>query len=267
MVDFLFNIWKPLLEILIIWFVFYMLLAFIKGTRAVQVLKGLVILFVAFFIAQRLELTTINWVLTKLFAISVVAFLIIFQPELRRGLARIGKGRLFGVLLKEEELVDEISKACEWLAKRKIGAIIALEREIGLRIYIEGGIPLDSKVTSELIQAIFTPGAPLHDGGIIIQHERVASAGCLFPLTENPSISKTVGTRHRAAIGLSEETDAVCIVVSEENGSISVAVGGNLMRGLELQKLREVLIDLYLPKTERPRPLVRYWKRKPSGQS
>jgi len=262
MVEFLLNVWKPLLEIVIIWFVFYMLFLFIRGTRAVQVLKGLLILFIAFFIAQRLQLTTINWVLTKLFAISVVAFLIIFQPELRRGLARIGRGRLSGLFLKEEETIDEIVKACGWLAKRKIGALIAIEREIGLKTYLEGGVPLDSKATSELIQTIFMPNAPLHDGGIIIQEESIAAAGCLFPLTENPSISKTMGTRHRAAIGLTEETDAICVVVSEETGAISMAVGGNLTRDLELQNLKKVLRELYWPRSEQPRSLFEHFRRR-----
>lgn len=256
------GIWKPIIEIIIIWFVFYMLLLFVRGTGAVQVLRGLVVLFVAFFIAQRLELVTINWVLTKLFAISVVAFLIIFQPELRRGLAHIGRGRIFGIFLKEET-IDELVKACGWLAKRKIGALFALEREVGLRTYIEGGIPLDSKVTSELIQTIFMPNAPLHDGGIIVQEERVAAAGCLFPLTQNPSVSKTVGCRHRAAIGLTEETDAVCVVVSEETGAISIAVGGRLTRDLELENLKKVLSNLYLTEPAKRRPILehlRQWR-------
>ncbi|MEA3328620.1 MAG: diadenylate cyclase CdaA [Candidatus Omnitrophota bacterium] len=254
------ELWKPLLEIAIIWFVFYWILVSIKGTRAIQVLKGLVILFIAFFIAQIFHLTSINWLLTKIFAISIIALLIIFQPELRRGLAHLGRNRFFAIFSRGEETVNEIVKACTYLSKRKIGALIAIEKDIGLKVYIESGVAMDAKVTSELIQTIFMPNTPLHDGGVVIKEERLAASGCLFPLTQNPSIGKTVGTRHRAALGLTEETDAACVVISEETGAISVAIGGKLTRDLEPQTLRKVLRNLYISRQSKQQVKHSYWR-------
>lgn len=242
------NIISPFIEILILWYVIYILLVFIKGTRTVQVLKGLFMLIVAFFLSQIIDLAVINWILMRVFAIAVVAFFIIFQPELRRGLARLGQSPFFGVFSKEHRrIIDEIIKAVVALSRKKIGALIALEREIGLRTYIESGIPLASKVSSEIINTIFMPNTPLHDGGVIMRGGRVQAAGCLFPLTENPKVSKTLGTRHRAALGLSEETDAVVIVVSEETGTISLAVSGKLTRNVDEGTLRKSLDKLYGP--------------------
>ena len=261
--EFLLEAWRPAVEIGIIWFVFYYVLISIRGTRAIQVLKGLMVLFIAFFISQLLNLTTINWLLTKIFAISVIALLIIFQPELRRGLAHLGKNRFLAIFSRAEETIDEIVKAAGRLSKRKIGALIAIEREIGLKVYIESGVSMDSKVSNELIQTIFMPHTPLHDGGIIIQEQRIAAAGCLFPLTQNPSISKTMGTRHRAAIGLTEETDAICVIVSEETGAASVAVSGKLTRNLELPNLRKVLRNLYLSREQKRTFRDHWWSKKP----
>lgn len=242
------NIISPFIEILILWYVIYILLVFIKGTRTVQVLKGLFMLIVAFFLSQIIDLAVINWILMRVFAIAVVAFFIIFQPELRRGLARLGQSPFFGVFSKEHRrIIDEIIKAVVALSRKKIGALIALEREIGLRTYIESGIPLASKVSSEIINTIFMPNTPLHDGGVIMRGGRIQAAGCLFPLTENPKVSKTLGTRHRAALGLSEETDAVVIVVSEETGAISLAVLGKLTRNIDEGTLRKSLDKLYGP--------------------
>jgi diadenylate cyclase len=238
------NITKPLIEISILWFVFYRILAFFEGTRAFQVLKGVIILVVAFLIAQRFELNTLEWLLTKFFAISIVGVLIIFQPELRRGLARLGQQHLFTLTLKKEEmeeLIREICQAVEVLSRRKNGAIIALERTNILRTYAESGIRIDSRVSSELIRSIFMPLGPLHDGGIIIQGERIVAAVCVFPLSENPNFSKTLGTRHRAAVGLTEQTDAICIVVSEETGKISLAVDGKLFSIANRSDLEEEL--------------------------
>ncbi len=245
MSTYILTLWKPIVEIAILWFIFYVLLLFFKGTRAVQVLKGIVILVIAFFVFQKLQLDTLNWVLTKLFAISVVAFLIIFQPELRRGLARIGQSPLFQIFLKEEGVIGEIAQAAIILSKKKIGGLIALEREVGLRLYIESGVRLDSKVSGELIATIFMPNTPLHDGGIIIEGGRIVAAGCLFPLSQEPHISKTLGTRHRAAIGLTEETDAVVIVISEETGMVSIAMGGKLTRDLDRESLIKVMNNVY----------------------
>ena len=236
---------KILVETAILWFFYYMLLLFIKGTRALQVLKGIVILVVIFLITKELHLETINWILTKLFTISVIAFLIIFQPELRRGLARIGQ---FGMFFRQQETFDEIVKAAFVMSKKKIGALIAIEREAGLRPYIESGVRMDSHVTSELVNTIFTPTAPLHDGGVIVQGSIIAAAGCLFPLTQNPHVPNSLGTRHRAAMGLSEETDAVVVVVSEETGDISISVNGRLTRHLDEKEFGRVLTNIFRPK-------------------
>jgi diadenylate cyclase len=235
-VEILRNFWlvmKPIVEISILWFVLYRILIFFQGTRAFQVLKGIIFLVIAFFVFQKLGLNTLDWLLRKFFAISIIAVLIIFQPELRQGLAKLGQQHFFAVFLKEEEIqaiIDEVVNAVDIFSRRKIGAIIAFERAIRLKTYAESGIILDSKISSEIIQSIFIPNSPIHDGGIVIQGDRIISAVCLFPLTENPNIDKTIGTRHRAAVGLSEQTDAVVIVVSEETGNISLAINGRLIK-------------------------------------
>ncbi len=236
------NIWKIILEILILWFIYYIIFLFIRGSRTVQLLKGLIIIAALLIITQQLGLMTISWIIAKIFPISVLAFLIIFQPELRRGLVRLGQ---IGAMLKEEKVIDEIVKSAGILSKKKIGALIAIEREVGLRPYIESGVSLESRVTSELINTIFMPNTPLHDGGIIIQGETIVAAGCLFPLSQDPRLSKTMGTRHRAAIGLTEETDAVVVVVSEETGAISVSIAGKLTRDLDKEVLSKILSNLF----------------------
>lgn len=257
-------LWRPVLEILFIWVLIYSLIRFFQGTRAFQVLIGLLILAVIFNIAKVLELHTINWVLTKLFAVGVVAFLIIFQPELRRALARIGQNPVFGTFLKKGGTVDEVVQACGHLARSKVGALIAIEREVGLKNYIESGLALDAKVSSELLITLFFPNTLTHDGGVIIQGDRVTSCGSLFPLSQSPELSRSLGTRHRAAMGLTEETDAVCVVVSEETGIISVSVYGKLTRDLDDEGLRRVLTSLFHP-SEKPRRwtdfLPKDWKR------
>jgi diadenylate cyclase len=245
-------VWKPIIEIGIIWFVIYKLLAFIKGTRAVQVLRGILIIAVIFLLTQQMRFDVINWIFTKLFALSVIAFLIVFQPELRSGLARIGREKVFGNILTEERTIDEVAKSVSILARKKIGAIIAIEREVSLEPYTESGVPLDSNITSELLNTIFMPNTPLHDGGVVIHGDRIIAAGCLFPLSQSPDISKLLGTRHRSAIGLSEETDSVCVVVSEETGVICVANAGKLTRDLDRERLiNHLRALLYRPKKEK----------------
>lgn len=245
-------VWKPVIEIGILWFMIYKLLVFIKGTRAVQVLRGIIIIAVIFLLTQQLRFDVINLIFTKLFALSVIAFLIVFQPEMRSGLARIGREKVFGNILTEERTIEEIAKSVSVLARKKIGAIIAIQREVNLEPYTESGVLLDSAITSELLNTIFMPNTPLHDGGVIVHGDRVTAAGCLFPLSPNPDISKLLGTRHRAAIGLTEETDAVCVVVSEETGIISVANGGKLTRDLDRERLVNHLRSLlYRPKKEK----------------
>ncbi len=248
---------KFLIEIAMLWFVFYMLLLFIKGTRALQVLKGIVMIVIVFLITKELGLETINWILTKLFTISVIAFLIIFHPELRRGLARIGQ---FGMFSSQQQTLDEIVKAALILSKKKIGALIAVEREIGLKPYIESGIRLDSHVTSELINTVFTPNTPLHDGGVIIQGSVIVAAGCLFPLTQNLHVSSALGTRHRAAMGLSEETDAIVVVVSEETGDISISINGRLTRHLDEKELGRAMSNIFKAKKSK-RSIFDFWSK------
>ncbi|MFQ5952499.1 MAG: diadenylate cyclase CdaA [Candidatus Omnitrophota bacterium] len=235
-------------EILILWALYYMVFLFIKGTGAEQVLKGIIIISLIVLLTKGLNLVIINWLLTRFLAISVIAFLIIFQPELRRGLARIGR---LGIFSKEKDTIDEIAKAAVVLSKKKIGSLIAIEREVGLRRYVESGVSIDGRVTSELINTIFSPKTALHDGGIIIAEQRVEAAACLFPLAQNPSIPKTMGTRHRAAIGLTEETDAVVIVISEETGDISIAHDGKLTRDVDPKNMAKVLERMYIPKTKK----------------
>jgi len=245
------SLWRPLLEIIFIWLLVYYVIRFFEGTRAMQVLMGLVIVAVIFNIAKLLGLNTINWVLTKLFAVGVVAFLIIFQPELRRALARIGQNTFLSGYLKKGGTVDELIQACESLARNKTGALIALERDIGLKNYIESGMILDANVSCELLMTLFQTNTPTHDGAVIIVGERIAACGALFPLSQNSDIPRILGTRHRAAVGLTEETDAVCVIVSEETGSVSVAVHGKLTRNLDSEGLGKVLTNLFRPAENR----------------
>ena len=231
---------KPAIEILILWTVIYHILLFFEGTRAIQVLRGIIILLLAFFLFQKLGLEILNWLLTKLFAISVIAILIIFHPEIRLGLARLGQRHLFGTGLREEELdyiLKEIATAAENLSKDKIGALIAIEKNDPLTAYIESGVNTDARVSKDLIQAIFTPNNPLHDGGLVIQQGRIIAAGCLFPLIQSQELSRIFGTRHRAALGLGDETDAVIIIVSEERQDVSLVYRGKLYKDLGPEEL------------------------------
>jgi len=238
---------KMLTEICILWFVYYGILIFARGTRGVYVLRGIILITALFIVTRLLGFDIINWIFTKIFALSILAFLIIFQQEIRRGLANIGQRRWSIFFLKESEIINEITTACFLLSKKKTGLLIAIERETRLENYIESGVEIDAKVNSELLITIFTPNTPLHDGGIVISGERIAASGCLFPLTQNPKVSATLGTRHRAALGLSEETDAIVVVVSEETGGVSVAIGGRLTHDLDRESLERVLSNLYRP--------------------
>jgi len=267
MLEYLSTIWKPLLEIVILWYAFYLVLIFVKETRAFQVLKGLIILLIIIiitttFLSQRMGLYTLNWIIEKFFALIVLAFLIIFHPELRQGLARIGERGLLSAFIIEEHIIDEIVNAAFLLSKRKIGAIIAIERSSSLKTYTETGILLDSSVSQELLATIFMPNTPLHDGGVTVRGDRVVAAGCLFPLSDNPRISRSLGTRHRAAIGLTEQTDAIVIVVSEESGSVSIAINGRLTRDLDKEGLERVLNNLCRPARQKRKGFIKIFKRK-----
>jgi len=232
--------WKVIIEIIILWVVIYQVMLFFEGTRAIQVVRGIALILVAFFFFQKLGLERLDWLFRNFFATSVIALLIIFHPEIRQGLARLGQRNIFVNSMDAEELdqmLKEISKAAEDLRGYKIGALIAIEKNDPLSGYVESGVRVDAKVSSELIEAIFTPNNPLHDGGMIIQHNRIVSAGALFPLAQRLDIDRIFGTRHRAALGLSEETDAVLIVVSEERQDISLVYQGRLYNNLTHEDL------------------------------
>ncbi|NKB22932.1 MAG: TIGR00159 family protein [Kiritimatiellae bacterium] len=233
---------SALLEIFALAILFYYLILFFKGTRGAAVLTGFMLVFIVLLIlTQIFRLDTLNWILQRFSGFLVIAFVIIFQPEIRRALAELGKQHVFVSTKSERSLIDDIVKAVLHLAERKIGALVAIEREIGMRAIQESGTRVDSLVTPELLATIFFPQTPLHDGGVIIQRNRVVAAGCFFPLSQRAELSKSLGTRHRAAIGITEETDSLVIVVSEETGAISVAYNGRLSRGLDEERLRRLL--------------------------
>ncbi|HHP50808.1 MAG TPA: TIGR00159 family protein [Moorella mulderi] len=247
------DIFHIALDVGVVSFVIYKFFMLIKGTRAVQLIKGLLVLFLAWVVAQWLHLDTISWILSQLKLMFVVALPIVFQPELRRILEQLGRGKFFARPLKVlgaedmERLINEVVKAAVSLSRKKVGALIVIEREIGLNDYIETGLRLDALVSAELLINLFTPLTPFHDGAAIIRGDRVVAAGCFLPLSESPYLSKRLGTRHRAALGLSEISDAVVVVVSEETGTISVAEGGKLTRFLEEKTLKDLLENLLLP--------------------
>lgn len=246
-----------LFEILILAVIFYYIIALFRGTRGVQVLTGLVVFFLAALLATyTLHLDTLNWLLKRLSGYFVIAFVVIFQPEIRRVLAELGKRHVFQGDQTDRNTVMAVVKAVSLLADRKIGALIGIEREIGTRTVQESGVALDSAPSAELLASLFFPHTPLHDGGVIIKNNRIVAAGCLFPLSARDEFSRTLGTRHRAAIGLTEETDAVAVVVSEETGTISVAYKGRLTRGLDPERLERVLTALLL---KRSRPSSIRW--------
>ena len=239
--------WWDILDIAIVSVLVYELLLFIKGTRAVQMALSGGFLIGLFFLSRWWQLETVNWVIRNLAGYVVFAIIVLFQADIRRALAHFGRApffRYFERAQSTDETIEELVVAAGSLASRRIGAIIVLERQIGLRNYIEGGIPLDATVTYDLLASIFQPGSPLHDGAAIIQGDRVAAAACFLPLSVNPKVSRELGTRHRAALGLTEENDAVAIVVSEETGSISLAMGGDLDRGLSADALKTRLRSL-----------------------
>ncbi len=266
-VNFRFD-WRDIIDIAIVTYVLYRVILLIKGTRAEQLVKGLIVLLIAMVISGQLGLQTINWLLQGLMTMGLVAIPIVFQPELRRALEQLGRGKIFQRPFYDYEkenfymFLDELLKAIPVLVKKKIGALIVLERETGLKDIIETGIKIDGKVTAELLINIFMPRSPLHDGATIIKGNMVAAAGCFLPLTENPNLSKELGTRHRAALGLTEVSDAIAIVVSEETGVISLAHEGKLTRYLDEKTLRSTLINLQLTRpgeSESSRRSFNFW--------
>jgi len=239
--------WKPAIEIVILWFLIYRIMLFFEGTRALQALRGIIILLLAFLIFKKFDFLVLSLLFEKLFGISVIAILIIFHPEIRMGLAQIGKRQIFKSNLKDEEIIllsRQIAESCENLAKNKLGALIAIEKNDSLVDYIQSGEVIDARVCANLIEAIFTPNNPLHDGGLIISHGRIAASGCIFPLALNQELSRVFGTRHRAALGLSEETDAILIVVSEERSDMSIIYRSKFYKDLGAVQIEAKIKEL-----------------------
>jgi diadenylate cyclase len=230
------------LDILLVAVVIYQVLVMIRGTRAAPMLAGVAVVAIIFYLARVGELTTLNWLISRLVPYVLFALIVVFQSEIRHVLANVGRRLRFGRgSVSESDTYDDIVLAANLFSQHQTGALIVIEREIGLRTYIESGVPLDARLSYDLLATIFRPSAPLHDGAVIVQKERVAAAACFLPLSMNPVLSTQLGTRHRAGMGITEETDAIAVIVSEETGAISVAVGGKIERDLSVEQLRERL--------------------------
>lgn len=242
-----------IVDITVVAYVLYRVLVLIRGTRAVQLIKGVILLLILVTASRFLRLYTVNWLLEQAQVMLLVALPVVFQPELRRALEQLGRGRLFArsfLVMGEEEwgrVIKEIVEAAETLSRHKLGALIIIERETGLNEVVETGTRLEGLVSAELLINLFVPNTPLHDGAVIIRGDRILAAGCFLPLTENPDIDRAIGTRHRAAIGITEHSDCVSVVVSEETGIISLANAGKLGRYFDEKTLREMLTALCAP--------------------
>ncbi|HEY8530597.1 MAG TPA: diadenylate cyclase CdaA [Paenibacillaceae bacterium] len=243
---------KDAVDILIVSFLIYKVMQLIRGTRAVPLIKGILLLVVTWALSTWLNLYTLRWLMNQIFTFGIVTILIIFQPELRRALEQLGRGRLFSRTFHSEDQdvqfrVNEVIKAVNYLARRKIGALIVFERETGLSDYCDTGIKMESHLSAELLINVFIPNTPLHDGAVIIRGPQIVAAGCYLPLSENPFISKELGTRHRAGIGVTEVSDAISIIVSEETGTISLAIGGQLVHDIQEESLISKLFEELRP--------------------
>ncbi len=248
--------WRDLVDIAIVTFLIYEFLKLIRHTQAIQVVFGGALVVGLYYVSEIASLRTVNWIIGDMFGYVVIAAIVLFQADIRRGLARLGHAPFVRYFSQDDttgETLAEVSMAAGLLASRQVGAIIAVERNIGLRNYVESGIPLDSRVTYDLLVSIFLTDSPLHDGAVIIQEDRIAAASCFLPLTVQPQRTG-LGTRHRAAIGLTEESDAVTVVVSEESGAVSLAVDGEIELNIEPSRLAERLEQLVQP-GRRARPV------------
>jgi len=254
------NIWRPTVEILLLAVGIYYIFTFVRGTRGASIVTGfLAVMLTLSFITSFFKLTVLSWMLGSITTFFVVAVIVIFQPEIRRMLAQVGNLQLFGNVHEQRENIEVLIQTVERLADVRIGALIAIEQNTALRDYVESGIAVDCVATSEMLETIFFPNNAIHDGGVIIKGDRIAYAACIFPLTRRQDLNKSLGTRHRAAIGLSEETDALIVVVSEESGAISYAYKGQLTRGVTLENLRAFLSSI-LVTSERPRNVADWWR-------
>ena len=260
------------LDVLIVAYVIYKLLIFIRDTRAIQLLKGIGILLVVFQISVWLSLNAVNFILRNAMQVGIIAILIVFQPELRRALEKVGRSsvsKLFGTedtgdKSIKRQTIDEIVRAAENLSKSRTGGLIVIEKETKIGDIVATGVNLGADVTAELLANIFVPKTPLHDGAVVIRDNKIVAAGCFLPLSQNSRLSKELGTRHRAGLGISEESDAVVVIVSEETGRISVAVDGDLKTGLNIEHLKKLLILSLEPQKDKRRNLIP-WRDKTSG--
>jgi len=232
-------------DILLVAILIYQFLMLVRGTRAAPMLVGVATLGLAFYLARLGELRTLNWLLSTLLPYIVFALIVVFQSEIRHALANLGsRVARMRASTSVADVYDDIVLAANLFSQNQTGALIVIEREIGLRTYIESGVPMDARLSYDLLATVFRPSAPLHDGAVIVQRDRIAAAACFLPLSMNPVLSTQLGTRHRAGIGITEETDAVAVIVSEESGSISLACGGHIERELTVERLRERLSNL-----------------------
>jgi uncharacterized protein (TIGR00159 family) len=240
--------WQDLLDIGIITFLVYRSLQIVRGSRAMQMIIGLAVILMAYVSSRALGLLTLNWILDNFLGSIILVIIVIFQSDIRRALAQVGSAPLFTaaerMAQRSEDVVDEVTQAAVALAEKKVGALIVIEREVGLNEYMEIGTRLDARVSRELVESVFLPHSPIHDGALVIQKGRVTAVRCLLPLSSNPNLRKTWGTRHRAALGVTEETDAVAIVVSEQEGTVALVVGGNVTENIDGARLRSALRDL-----------------------
>jgi diadenylate cyclase len=241
--------WWDVIDILVVSVLIYESLKLIRGTRAAQMALGSVLVLVLFLLSRRFPLQTVNWLIRNVFVYAGFAAIVLFQSDIRRALSHLGRAPVFRAVAgsrQAAETIEEVLTATAQLAQQQTGALIVLEREIGLRNYVESGIPLDAAVSYDLIMTIFQPGAPMHDGAVIILEDRIAAAACFLPLTISPKFDRDFGTRHRAGIGVTEESDAIAVIVSEERGEISLAFDGKIERALTPERLRTRLYQLVL---------------------
>jgi len=240
--------WQDLLDIGIIAFLVYRALHIVRGSRAMQMIIGLAVILVAYVSSRALELFTLNWILDNFLASIILVIIVIFQSDIRRALTQVGTAPLFSqaerMVQRREDIIEEVAQAAVAMAGKHVGALIVFEREVGLNEYMEIGTRLDARVSRELLESVFLPHSPIHDGALVIQLGRVTAVRCLLPLSTNPHLKTSWGTRHRAALGVTEETDAVAVVISEQEGAVTLVVGGNVTENVDGTRLRSALHDL-----------------------
>jgi diadenylate cyclase len=266
----LLNVLRIGVDIALVWYVLYKVLMLIRGTKAIQLLKGIIVVLAVRMASIIFNLQTIQWITYQAILWGFLVIIILFQPELRRALEQLGRGSLFSRSTRSEEeilkqTIDALVESCKYMAKRRIGALITIERETGIGEYAETGIPINGKLTHQLLTNIFTPNTPLHDGAVILKGEEIVAAACYLPLSESPFISKELGTRHRAALGVSEVTDALTIIVSEETGNISCTRNGELRRAMDPDELRAFLQENLTITIKTPETKTWNWRGKKNG--